>query len=295
MGVRLLSGAPLKEEGKMKQSMAKKIGAIILSYILIICVAFYFCDSIKENPTVRYSLKSVSAGLDYEKRMFKGSSKKGMEKITKPFLTKKDLDKMDLKNVNKLMIVAHPDDETLWGGVHLLKDNYLVLCLTNGKSTGNVRYDEINNVLKKTHDKGIILPYPDAYKFRRVDWEKAGLTSYIAEDIKTVLTYKKWDEIVTHNPEGEYGHIHHIYTNNITTDVYKKYINKNNLYYFTRYYKKGDLFKVEDELKELPQTEVNEKMDLLDLYASQPGAFVKYGQMIKYEKFINAKDFKNAI
>ena len=280
----------------MKHSIIKKIGIIIFSYILIICVAFYFCDSIKENPTVRYSLKSISAGLDYEQRMFKGhSGKKSVERITKPFLTKKDLDKIDLKNVNKLMIVAHPDDETLWGGVHLIKDNYLVLCLTNGKATGNVRYDEINKVLNKTHDKGIILSYPDAYKLERVDWGKAGFIPYITEDIKTVITYKKWDEIVTHNPEGEYGHIHHIYTNNITTKVYKKYINKNNLYYFTRYYKKGDLFKVEDKLKKLPQAEVDAKMDLLDLYASQPGAFVKYGQMIKYEKFINAKDFKNSI
>ena len=30
-----------------------------------------------------------------------------------------------------LMIVAHPDDETIWGGSHLLKGHYLVVCLTN--------------------------------------------------------------------------------------------------------------------------------------------------------------------
>lgn len=30
------------------------------------------------------------------------------------------------------MIVAHPDDETLWGGSHLIDDNYLVVCMSNG-------------------------------------------------------------------------------------------------------------------------------------------------------------------
>lgn len=30
-----------------------------------------------------------------------------------------------------LMIVAHPDDETIWGGSHLINGNYTVLCITN--------------------------------------------------------------------------------------------------------------------------------------------------------------------
>ena len=32
------------------------------------------------------------------------------------------------------MIVAHPDDEMLWGGAHLLNGNYLVVCITCGRS-----------------------------------------------------------------------------------------------------------------------------------------------------------------
>ena len=32
------------------------------------------------------------------------------------------------KKIN-LMIVAHPDDETLWGGAHLIEDNYYVVCV----------------------------------------------------------------------------------------------------------------------------------------------------------------------
>ena len=64
------------------------------------------------------------------------------------------------------------------------------------------------------------------------------------------------------------------------------------MFYFTKYYDKGELFKVDNYLSPLTQQQVEEKMDLLDLYKSQPGAFVKYGQMIKYEKIVNAKDFE---
>ena len=33
-----------------------------------------------------------------------------------------------------LMIVAHPDDEAIWGGSHLMNGNYTVLCITNGNN-----------------------------------------------------------------------------------------------------------------------------------------------------------------
>ena len=42
---------------------------------------------------------------------------------------KGQIEKINLTNVNKLMIVSHPGDESVWGGVHLLTDNYLVVCI----------------------------------------------------------------------------------------------------------------------------------------------------------------------
>ena len=49
-------------------------------------------------------------------------------------LHQKEINQIDLKQCQKLMIVAHPDDETIWGGSHLLKGHYLVVCLTNGNN-----------------------------------------------------------------------------------------------------------------------------------------------------------------
>ena len=43
-------------------------------------------------------------------------------------------DQIDIDTYQNIMIVAHPDDETIWGGGHLLKDKYLVICLTNGNN-----------------------------------------------------------------------------------------------------------------------------------------------------------------
>lgn len=63
------------------------------------------------------------------------------------------------KEPESLMIVAHPDDETIWGGSHLINGNYTVLCITNGNN--KKRKKEFMNVMEKTHSKGIILSFPD--------------------------------------------------------------------------------------------------------------------------------------
>ena len=65
-----------------------------------------------------------------------------------------------------LMIVAHPDDETIWGGSHLINGNYTVLCITNGNN--KKRKKEFMKVMEKTHSKGIILSFPDKTKGKRI-------------------------------------------------------------------------------------------------------------------------------
>ena len=43
-----------------------------------------------------------------------------------------EIKRMDLNKYKKLMIVAHPDDESLWGGNGLYHEKYLVVCMTCG-------------------------------------------------------------------------------------------------------------------------------------------------------------------
>ncbi len=172
-------------------------------------------------------------------------------KITKNkgYLTKKQLDKLNLSGINNLMIVAHPDDETFWGGGHILNGKYLIVSLTNGFHERRV--EDFNNVIKRySNDKGIILSYPDMrrklydangkYKGYETDYWSTCITGMEA-DIKLLLNYKKWDTVVTHNPDGEYNKFHHKKVSRLVTKAIKSSKNADTpLYYFGHYYTENE-------------------------------------------------------
>lgn len=192
----------------------------------------------------------------------------------------------DWNSVESLMIVAHPDDETLWGSEELLKNKYLVICITCG--TNKKREKEIEAALKISKDRLIVLDKPDKVRGKRSDWKH--YKKQIEYELKYVIKKKKWNTIVTHNPEGEYGHIHHKITNNIVTKVYNKEpIGK--LKYFGKYFSKKRINQNKNA-REIPEDIYDMKIEMIDSYKSQ--AFIKnrFNQMYKYENLINAEDWK---
>ena len=192
----------------------------------------------------------------------------------------------DWNNVERLMIVAHPDDETLWGSEELLKNKYIVVCITCG--TNKKREKEIEAALKISKDRLIVLDKPDKVRGKRSDWKH--YKKQIEYELKYVIKKKKWNTIVTHNPEGEYGHIHHKITSNIVTKVYnKEKIGK--LKYFGKYYSKKRINQ-NKFAREIPEDIYDMKIEMIDSYKSQ--AFIKnrFNQMYKYENLINAEDWK---
>ena len=68
--------------------------------------------------------------------------------LSVPNVTKEQLDALSLDGVNKLMIVAHPDDEFIWGGAHLLADDWLVVVITNGDN--KTRHPEFETMMAAT-------------------------------------------------------------------------------------------------------------------------------------------------
>ena len=192
------------------------------------------------------------------------------------------LDSLELSNVNKVMIVAHPDDETIWGGAHLLKDDYLVICITNGNN--DVRKEEYKNALEYSKDPFIILPYSDKKFFFRSRWlvEK----QYIEKDIKTILSYKNWEQIITHNPEGEYGHNHHKMINDIVTKIACQLGKEKQLWYFGKYYTKDELVQVEEQLQKSSEDIQLQKEQMWRCYPSQNNIInKKFGHMLLYENW----------
>ncbi len=197
---------------------------------------------------------------------------------------KQQLKKTDLTNINKVMIIAHPDDESIWGGAHLLQDNYLVVCITCGGNS--TRVNEINKAMDYTKDKVIMLDYPDKVWNKRSDWRAE--KSLIKQDIKTILKYKDWKQVITHNPDGEYGHIQHMITSQIVTDIYGA---QENLYYFGKYYTKKALNKLDKETT-IDKKILKQKIKiLLPIYKSQKFINDKFGHMYPFEDWIKSTNW----
>lgn len=110
-----------------------------------------------------------------------------------------------------LMLVAHPDDETLFGFNDLICAS-TVVCFTNGSNS--VRSAEFYSVMYAVGVKGIMLDYNDAIDD---NW------SYIDDsEFFDAIPYDDEDCIVSHNMHGEYGHIQHIRVHNIAVALAKK-------------------------------------------------------------------------
>ena len=103
-----------------------------------------------------------------------------------------------------LVIVAHPDDETIWmGGLLLIKKNEwdtTVICLTR-KSDAD-RYPKFLKVCRELKVKGFIYDLDDK------NFEKPLNEKEIISIIKKHANIS-YDIIFTHNSNGEYGHIRH--------------------------------------------------------------------------------------
>lgn len=182
----------------------------------------------------------------------------------------------------KVMIVAHPDDESLWGGNGLYHEKYLVVCLTCG--VVDYRVQEFKNVMNVLGDDYLMLSYPDLVKGVKSDWKDQW--NDINKDINKILSLKDWENVVTHNPEGEYGHIHHKYTSSIVTSHAKK----DRLLYFGKYYL-GEIPNA-DELYYLSDEEFKFKTEsVLPLYSSQNAAVHSLYNMIHYEDWISYNEW----
>lgn len=122
-----------------------------------------------------------------------------------------------MSKVNKLMIVAHPDDETLFGGAELLKHKgeYKVVALDYGNHL--IRHKEFICAMEKLgvtkweHWDGE--PYKSSTAYNE---------SVLIPRLERVIGEKDWERVVTHNQGGEYGHYRHIGTHNVVSRLVPK-------------------------------------------------------------------------
>lgn len=151
---------------------------------------------------------------------------------------------------DKIMIVAHPDDEMIFGGAQLIQENgWLVICVTNGNN--KLRRKEFQKVMKKVQAEFEMWEYEDKWDG---DFDQLRLKSDIAE----VLARKPVSKVVTHNIKGEYGHTQHIAISKIVHELVDQ-----NIYVF------------ETSEKKLDEKILTKKQLLLECYKSQDIAWLK--------------------
>lgn len=120
-------------------------------------------------------------------------------------------------NRKNLMIVAHPDDEIIFGGQELLWNagKYKVVCVTGGND--EIRSTEFKNAMDSVgvtdyeiwdYEADLYTPFPDD----------------VLTKLDRVINEHNWGKIVTHNPVGEYGHPQHrdlhLKVKSITDEIY---------------------------------------------------------------------------
>lgn len=168
-----------------------------------------------------------------------------------------DNSQFDISGCDKLMIVAHPDDETFWGGYELLKRGYFVVCLTNGYN--EKRKADFLKVLECSGNKGVILNFRDTLsmkKFKRQEQE-------IKDILSKVITSNNWAKILTHNQKGEYGHSHHKLISRYVTELNgenTQYFDYKSRFYF--WFRKSGVPK-EQKRKKLKLISIYKKSQLL--------------------------------
>ena len=149
--------------------------------------------------------------------------------------------------IDKIMIVAHPDDEALFGGAELL---------THPKEYKVVVIDEYHNEVRREE-------FRESMKFIGIeDYEHwtgfKGGEDYHREkliyELLRVLRERNYKKIVTHNKQGEYGHPRHRACHDILNHL-----------------RPDILWQFDKSEEKLPKDILNKKRDLLKVYKSQIG------------------------
>lgn len=115
--------------------------------------------------------------------------------------------KYKFPRVKRVVIVAHPDDETIFAGHYLLhnRNDVLVVCLTHAKDP--VRSAEFKQVMDYLNVPYLMFDFPDCEFGYDQKWTES--MPLILEMLHKLQKNNNFEEVLTHNVQGEYGHRHH--------------------------------------------------------------------------------------
>lgn len=116
-----------------------------------------------------------------------------------------------------VVIVAHPDDETLWAGGTILNHptwNWFIVCLC--RKSDLERATKFHKALQIFNAEGIMGDLDDGPDQKGLDEKE------LENTILDLLPQKHFDLIITHNPSGEYTrHLRHEEVSNAVTKLWQ--------------------------------------------------------------------------
>lgn len=174
---------------------------------------------------------------------------------------------------DKVLFVAHPDDELLFFLNALLdKPGWLVVCMTNGGSA--VRCREFLSLMAKLGHQRQIWNLKDGINS---SWHAAKTVGKVS---KVLGLRENWTMVATHNAEGEYGHPQHKQLHRIV----RKAAHGHTLHVPTN---AADLCSPENEL---PPEIMAKKRELLEsCYPSQVRLVeISHVNWMRYERLVHA-------
>lgn len=127
----------------------------------------------------------------------------------------------NLENVENIMIVAHADDETIFGmnELHNGEKWLLIICTNSIDGRIGVTRKDIPGVIQMSKDYNfnlIVIQHCDIYEEKVIN-TRFDITVY--NYLKKYLMKQKWKRIITHNKDGEYGHTQHILVHRMVSHI----------------------------------------------------------------------------
>lgn len=155
------------------------------------------------------TVKNSSVQIDYETNSCEKCKTKWIEEVGK--------EKQCKCEVDKLLIVAHPDDELIFFG-NWLKENRnstKVVCVTGGND--DIRKSEFMKSMNQLKIR--------EYEIWEFDSESEQFFNDYYEIHRGIFSLRdnKWKCVVTHSEYGEYGRLHHIELNKIVTSIFRDF------------------------------------------------------------------------
>ena len=109
-----------------------------------------------------------------------------------------------MKKIKNLVIVAHPDDETIWMGGTIIQNKdceWEIICLC--RKDDKDRMPKFSKVCKELNADYSISDLDDE-KFHDLDSDE------VINKIKAMKKKGEYDYVYTHGENGEYGHVRHL-------------------------------------------------------------------------------------